>query len=382
MKKCMLLMMAILLCLTPFATAQQKVIKIGATVAVTGVASTLGDPEKKTLEMLTEELNSKGGVKGWKIEMIIYDNEGDPTKAVTTLKRLITKDGVKVVIGPSRTPDALAMIPVIEEAKIPMLALVAGAPVVHPVKKWVFSTAQPNDIVIEKIASYLKDRKMKKVAIIYSADAFGEDGYKVLKNVAPKYGLELVAVESFQSKDTDMTTQLSKIKAKNPHAVLCWAVGPPTVIVMKNFKQLGMNKTMKLIQSHGVANKKIFQLAGEAGEGVLLPSGKILIAEQLSDKDPQKAALVKYKKDYESRFKEPVSTFGGHAYDAFWMIVKALERVDTNNPERLRDEIEKNTVNFYGTGGVFTYSPTDHNGLKAKDLVMIEWRNGDWRLIE
>ncbi|MEO8082179.1 MAG: ABC transporter substrate-binding protein, partial [Caldimonas sp.] len=197
--------------------------------------------------------------------------------------------------------------------------------------------------------------------------------------VAGKYGIDTVADESYGAADTDMTAQLTKIKATpGVQAVLNAGFGQGPAIVTKNFRQLGM--TMPLYQSHGVASKEYIRLSGPAAEGVRLPAAALLVADILPAADPQKPVVTAYSKDYEKRYKSDVSTFGGHAYDGLMIVVDALKRAGSTDRAKLRDAIEA-THGYVGTGGVVNMSPTDHLGLDLNAFRMLEVHNGDWTLV-
>jgi branched-chain amino acid transport system substrate-binding protein len=198
------------------------------------------------------------------------------------------------------------------------------------------------------------------------------EGRKQLTQLAPKYGITIVADETYGPKDTDMTAQLTKIKGTDAQAIVNWSIVPGQATIIKNRKQLGM--TMPLFQSHGFGNIKYARAAGDAADGVLFPAGRLLVADSLPDNHPQKALLEKYKKDYETKFKGDVSTFGGHAYDALTLVVAALRAVGPDRA-KIRDYIE-NTKNFVGTGGIFNYSAEDHTGLTKDAFEMITIKSG------
>ncbi|RLB05554.1 MAG: ABC transporter substrate-binding protein, partial [Deltaproteobacteria bacterium] len=229
-----------------------------------------------------------------------------------------------------------------------------------------------------KIYSYIKEQNIKKIAIITVANAFGESGKEQLIKQAPKFGIELVAQESFGPKDTDMTPQLTKIRATPAQAVVCWGTNPGPAVVAKNMKQLDMK--IPLFQSHGVASPKFIELAGDAANGIILPTGKILVAKDIPDSDPQKSALLKYIKDYESRYKTNVSGFGGYAYDGLNLLAIALEKAGTDKA-KIRDELEK-IKGYKGVSGVFNFSPSEHNGLTMDAFVLVKIVNGKWQIIK
>lgn len=352
--------------------------KIGAIFATTGPASMLGLPEKNTAEMLVEELNAAGGINGVKVSLILYDTEGDATKTVTATKKLIELDGVDVIIGPTTSGNSMAIIDIIEDAKIPLISCAASVKIVVPVKPYVFKTPQTDVMAVEKIYTKLKAEGIKKIAILTVSNGFGDSGRVQLQNLAADYGLTIVAAERYGGKDTDMSVQLTKIKGTDAEAIICWGTNPGPAVVAKNRKQLGI--TIPLYNSHGVASKKFIELAGDAAEGTFLPAGKLLVVDQLAADDPQRKLLSEYKTSYESKFGGSVNTFGGHAFDAFKIAVMALENADKNGTT-VRDEIEKIT-GFVGTGGIFNFSADDHNGLTKDGFVMVEISGGDWKMAE
>lgn len=353
-------------------------IKIGSFLTVTGPASFLGDPELKTLQMYVEDINAKGGVKGRKLELVHYDTGGKAQDAVSFVKRMIQNDKVDLIVGGTTSGDTLAVIPEVEKAGIPLISLAGGIEIVEPVKKWVFKTAHTDRMAAAKIFEDLRKRNLTKVALITGDGGFDKSGREQLSKLAPQYGITIVADESYGNKDTDMTTQLTKIRGSDAQAIINFGFGQAPAIVTKNLKQLGIN--LPLYQSHGVASKTFIDLAGDAAEGVRLPAAALVVAEQLPDADPQKPVLIAYKKQYEAKH-GPVSTFGGHAYDGLYIAVGALQRAGGADKATVRDEIEK-TKGFIGTAGVFNMSPEDHMGLNLDAFKMVEIRNGGWKIVQ
>ncbi len=358
-------------------SANAKVIKIGALISITGPTAFLGVPERNTLEMLTKEVNKKGGINGNKVNLIIYDTKGNPSSTVVLARKLIYSDKVDVIIGPTRSGSTLALIPLIARSRVPLISMAASHKITQPVKKWVFKTAPSDSLAVERIYSYMQDKDIRNVAILTASTGFGSSGREELKRLASKYGIKIVADELFGPKDTNMTSQLIKIKnIKNLQAIVCWGTNPGPASVAKNVKELNIN--VPLFMSHGVASKKFIELAGKAANGIILPGGKLLIANQLPKNDPQKKILIAYKKMYEAKY-GAVSTFGGHAYDAFNIIEMAIEK-GANNRASLRDKIEQ-TKNFVGITGIFNYSKSDHAGLNPSDFAIVTIKNNNWKLI-
>ena len=358
----------------------QEPIRIGAFLAVTGPAAFLGDPEQKTLEMYIERLNAAGGVIGRKLQLVSYDSGGDAEKARTFTKRLVEQDKVDLIIGGTSTGETMAAVPLVEQAQIPFISLAGAVVIIEPVKKWVFKTPHTDRMACEKIFTDLNHRKLNKLALISGAGGFDRSMRAECLKVAPKYGIEIVADESYGAADTDMTAQLTKIKGTaGVQAVLNCGFGQGPAIVTKNYRQLGI--TQPLYQSHGVASKEFIKLAGGAAEGVRLPAAALLVADILPANDPQKPVVTAYSHDYTARYKSDVSTFGGHAYDALMIATEAIKRAGSTDKAKVRDEIEK-TKGFMGTGGAFNMSPTEHMGLDLTAFRMLEVRNGNWTLVK
>jgi len=353
--------------------------KIGGIFAITGPASFLGEPERNSMELLAEQINARGGVNGHPIELVIYDTEGDETKAVLNASKLIEKDNVLAIVGPSLSGTTLAVVPIVEKAEVPLVSCAASVKITTPVKKWVFKTPQTDVMAVAKIYEYMKGQGIQKIAILTVSNAFGDSGRQQLLQQAPDYGFEIVTDERFGPKDTDMTPQLTKIRTLKPEAIICWGTNPGPAVIAKNMRQLGIDTP--LYQSHGVASKKFIELAGEAADGIILPAGKILVASNLPDSDAQKSTLLKYIADYEGKYNMEVSGFGGYAWDGLEILAQALEKVGDDRA-KIRDEIERVT-GYVGVSGIFRFSPQDHNGLnKEEAFVMVEIVDGDWQVIQ
>ncbi len=355
--------------------------KIGAIFAVTGAASFLGEPEKNTAVMLMDQINAAGGINGHKLEIIIEDSKSVEADAVLAAKKLLEKDEVLAIVGPSTTGESMALVPIMNNAKTPLISCAAGYGITNPIEEryWIFKTPQHDLSAVQAIYNYMKKKGIKKVGIITISTGFGDAGRKALLDEAPKWGIEVVADERYGPKDSDMTTQLTKIKASGAQAVINWSVGPGQVVVTKNWHDLKLG--IPLYQSHGWGSKKNIELAGKAAEGVIAPLGRLVVWDKLPDKHPQKALLKKYEEDYKARFKSEPGTFGGHAYDAVMMVVEALKKVGPDKA-KIRDYIEKNIKNWPGTGGIFNMSEKDHCGLDMTAFEMVVVKNADWEILK
>ena len=363
-----------------FAAHAAPPIKIGAFLSVTGPAAFLGDPEQKTLELYVDKINAAGGVLGRKLELIAYDSGGNADKARTFVKRLLEEDKVDAIVGGSTTGETMAVIPLIEQAEVPFISLAGAVVIVEPVKKWVFKTPATDRMACEKIFADMKGRNISKIGLISGSGGFDKSMRAQCMKVAPKYGIDIVADETYNSKDTDMTAQLTKMRQNSQvQAVLNAGFGAAPAIVTKNFRQIGM--TVPLYQSHGVASKKYIELSGNAANGVRLPAAALLVAKALPSNDPQKEVVTGYEHDFESRYHQDVSTFGGHAYDGLFLVVNAMKKAHSVDKAKVRDAIES-TRGWMGIDGEFNLSPDDHLGLDLSAFRMLEIKNGDWTLVK
>jgi len=365
----------------PASAPAQEPYRIGAIFSITGPGSSLGIPERDTALMLEADINAKGGIKGpdgklHPLKIVIYDDASDETKAVLAAKKLIDEDKVTAIVGTTLSGTSLAILDTVQKAEVPLVSCAAAIKIVEPAaeRKWIFKTPQSDYLIVGVLVDYLKAKGLTKVGWLNVDYAFGQLGWIEFEKAAQKAGLTIAANEKFGQKDVDMTAQMTRVKAANPQAVVIWSIPPSASLATKNYADLGM--TMPLFQSHGVGNKTFIQLAGPASNGVVFPAGKLLVAEQLPDGDVQKPVLLAYARDFEAKY-GPRNTFGGHAWDAVQIVVKALEKAGTDRAG-VRSAIE-GTRNFVGVTGVFDFSASDHNGLDRRAVTMIQIVDGQWR---
>lgn len=362
------------------AADQKQPIKIGAFFALSGPAAPIGTPTKLVAEMAVDQINKAGGINGRPLELIIGDTESDPAKAATIAKKFIHSDKVAAIIGPTTTGEGMQVKKIVEEAGVPTFMCVGGDPVIMGGKfgpfTYVFKSPQRSSVAVKRLFTYLKEKNITKLGLLYASDSFGKDGASWLEKMAPDYGITLVAKESFGPKDTDMTAQLTKIKNAGPEAIICWTIGPAGAIVAKNKAQLGIN--IPLFQCHGQPGPEYIQLAGKASEGDRMPSTKLMVAADLPDTDPQKKVIQNfihlYTDVYHFDKQFPINTHSGYAWDAISIVANAMRKAGTD-PKALRAAIE-GTKGYVGVSGIYTLSPEDHNGLGPDSMVIIQVKDG------
>lgn len=358
-------------------TTNAAEIKIGAILAQTGPASFLGGPEARSLRMLVDSINGQGGINGNTIKLIIKDSAADPAKAISFTRQLIEEEKVFAIIGPSTSGETLKIKTICEKNKTLLMSCASAELIVNPLAKHVFKTAPSDSYAARKIFMTMKKMNISKIAVVTGNTGFGKAGKGQLKKLAPEYGISIVETESYDKKATDLTALITKLKSNSEiQAVINWSIVPAQSIIAKNIRQIGWDTP--LFQSHGFANIKYVQAAGEAAEGIIFPASKIIAAEKLSP-GPEKDFLVSYKTAYETKYGEAISTFGGHSYDAMLILAKAIEMAGVNS-SKVRKAIE-NIKGFTGTAGEFNFSATDHNGLGIDAFAMFTVKNGQFTML-
>ncbi len=356
-------------------------INVGVTVSATGPAASLGIPEKNTISLMPKTIG------GHKVNYIVLDDASDTTTAVNNTRKLISENKVDVILGSTTTPNSLAMIDVVAEAKTPMISMAASARIVEPQdakKRWVFKTPQ-NDIMMSlAIAEHMSNNGVRSVAFIGFSDAYGEGWHQEFAKVAGLKSLQLVAKESYSRSDTAVTGQVLKIMSAKPDAVLIAGSGTPAALPQKTLRERGY--TGKIYQTHGVANADFLRVGGKDVEGTILPAGPVLVAQQLPANHPIRKSANAYVSAYEAAYgKGTVSTFGGHAWDAGLLmsaaVPVALKKAQPGTEAfraALRDALEQ-VKELPGAHGIFNMSAGDHLGLDQRARVMVKVENGAWK---
>ncbi len=362
----------------PAQAQQPKVWKIGAVIPITGPGSVFGEAGRNSALMFQEEINGSGGINGVPIEVIIYDDQSSESKAVLSVNKLIDNDGVVAIIGSYLTGPVMAILPVVQKAEIPLIACSGSSPPVEPIRKWVFKTPYTDRKATERYLMDMKKRGITKLAILSVSNALGDSVSKHFNQQAPEMGIKIVAHERHEQKDTDMSVQLTKVRATDAQAIVGAVVGPPAAIISKNHQQLGMK--IPLYLWYGVGDQTFLDMAGDAANGVRVAASKYIAPEQLPDSDPLKSYILSVKERYEKKYGTKTSNMHvGGARDALSIIVQAI-RQGGKDPASIRDQIVK-VRNLKGIWGVYSITEDDHVGLDPRDLIMVEVKNRKWVLL-
>ena len=363
------------------ALAHAQTIKIGAIYSTSGPGSFLGAPEEKILRALAEEANKKGGINGHKIEVVVYDTEGNTGKAAQQLRRLVTSDDVHVVFGPSSSGESLAVKDLVNELKVPTLMHGGAEAITKPATPYVFNTPPTDRISISGLLAHMKKMGVTSVAMLSAADGFGQSGKNILIEIAPQYGIKVVAQEEFNRTDADMTAQVLKAKAANPDSLLIWSALPGPVVILRAAQSAGFNKP--IFTSYGAGTNDLVAQAGSAAEGLYLYSLRMLAPDSVPPNDPSKSAITQLNNVYMAAYKVPAPVYAQHAYDAFIILEKALQSIKGPiTRDAIRDAVEK--VEVSGTNGYFRITPQNHSGLDAtsRSFVMLRSVKGKWAAVE
>ncbi|MDQ7831175.1 MAG: ABC transporter substrate-binding protein [Desulfovibrionaceae bacterium] len=379
-----LIVLAVLfLCGTPALAAEATgdPILVGGLFAQSGPAAFVGTPSRLVAEMTVNKINAAGGILGRPLKLIIHDTESNPDVALRLARQLVEAENVLAIIGPTSTGEGLAVKKYTEEKKVPTIMTVGGDPVIAGGNfgpfTWTFKTPQRTSTAVEKIYDHLKAKGVTSLAVMTAKDAFGQDGLNHLKNLAGKYGMEIMAEETFDPKGTDFSAQAFKLATASPKAVIIWTIGPAGAIAAKNFAALPGNKPL-VVECHGQPGPEFLQLAGPAAEGVIMPATKLMAPDSLPAADPQAAVVKAFIADYDKegiQAKFPLNTHSGYAYDALILLQAGLQKAGKADPAALRDALESLT-GVVGVSGVFTITPEDHNGLTTDSMVMLEVKDG------
>jgi branched-chain amino acid transport system substrate-binding protein len=313
--------------------------------------------------------------------LIFYDDGSDTKQAVSFARKLIDQDKVDVLIGGSLVGPTLAMMPLAEEAEVPMMAQPGAVSIIEPIRKWVFLFSHTDRMGLEKVFSDMQKRKITKIGLIAGSRGFDASCRPNAQAMAPKFGISILDDEVYAPTDTDVTPQLVRLREhKDIQAVLSCGSQAPTVITVHNYRQLGIK--LPLYFTLTVITPTFLQSVGTEGEGIRAISTGLPIAEQLPANHPQKRLLLDQTMAYEAAYHQPIVLYAAHVVDALMAYSIAVKKVgNTKDKDEIRNQIEQ-IKNMVGVNGIFNFSPTDHNGLSIRDLHVVEVRNGKFKMLD
>jgi len=359
----------------------QEALRIGSILSVTGPAAFLGEDMKAGMEMAIDDINAAGGIGGKKVEWVFYDAESQTAKAINATKRLLSQDKVDIIVGGGNMSGiAMAMVPMVQRAETPFISTEGSMQIVMPVaeRKYVYKSTVDDDQVIDRVLDYFDKRGIKHIALLADSSGFGQSAVEQMKRLSAKRGIE-VGYESFNPADTDLTPQLTRIKNSPAQAIICWTVTPAGVVFIKQAQQLGLDK-LTLVHSYGFVDQRYMKLAGDSVGDLLLVSVKFPVGQDLPDADPIKTRIMDLTRRFEARYQRKPNQFVAQTYDAIMLARAAMEK-GGKDKEKIRAALAGIT-GFQGVGGVFNFSAEHHSGLAKGDIVMLGYRDGQFRLAD
>jgi branched-chain amino acid transport system substrate-binding protein len=372
--------------------------KIGFAPDVTGGGSFLGEPERNVAEFIAGQLTQSGGIVGpdgvkHPVEILIGDTESNPDVAVSVARRYIDEDGVVAVVAGSVTPISLAIAAVAEEAKTPYISMASSlAIIVNPdtgeTLPWVFKVAQSNGDVAVKQVERIKTLDVTNVCYLYENTGYGNDCFKSSSTALEAAGFATAYSDSFERTDTEFP-QIAGVQAAGCGVVVVGAIPPGASLVTIAIRDA--MPEIPIIHGHGVCTEDYLTSAGGAAEGTEMPCSPVIIANELPAENPQKDVFMEFYTAYTGSTGEPVSSFGGHAWDSLKWIIAALETLPEGmsieqQRTAVREFIETQIQNWPGTAGIFNLSSENHYGLtpdsfawfKIIDGAFVPFPQGDW----
>ena len=369
-----------LVIVAPTQLRAQEPIRIGTFLSVTGAGAFLGAPALATLKLYVDLTNAQGGLLGRRLSLIQYDVGIDTRAAQTAVRRLIDKDKVDAIIGGSTTGAAMAVIPIIEQAGVPFLALAGSASITSPVRKWVFKSSPTERLACAKILADIAKRGIKNIALLSGDDGFGSAMAGHCRQLAEPMGIKIVADEVYRSRTRRVLRQMQRIQDNaDVAAVVNIGFGGTTAYITQQFRR--MKFKIPLYQSHAAANQDYLDLAGPAAEGVRMPVAPLVLSGKLEIGDPVRPVIAAYNKLYLGRWEVLPSVYGAHAHDAIQILIAAIRKARSTNKAALRRTIEA-TRGLVGTSGIYRINADDHLGLDVTSLRMAEVRSGAWEPVD
>jgi branched-chain amino acid transport system substrate-binding protein len=364
------------------ASTAQAQIKIGLMVSATGPTSAIGIPQKNTGDILPKKIGDAT------IEYISLEDGGDATRAVQNVKKLIQENNIDALIGPSTTPNAFAILDVIAESKVPMMATVGTSAVVEPLdakKRWVFKTTQNDDLIAAALLKHMTKNGVKTVGFVGFNDPYGDNWLKVFTALGDQAGIKVIAAERFSRTDQSVTGQTLKLLAAKPDAMLIAAVGGPAVLPQATLRDQGYKGP--IYQTHAVATEDFIKLGKEKVEGTILAAGPMLVIDEIADANPTKKVAQTYIAAYQKQFGSVPATFGANTWDAGLLLERAIPAaLKAGKPGTeafrvaLRDALEQERE-VIGCQGVFNMSASNHNGMDERARVLVTVKDGKFRLV-
>lgn len=359
-------------------------IVLGAVLSLTGPGAGLGIPERNTIELLPKQM------AGQSVRWVVLDDASDPAAAVRATRKLIDEEHVDAILGPSTTASSLAVLDPASEASTPFVSLAGSSAVVEPpqgARRWAFKLIPSERVATVQIVDRMLSHNEKRLGQIGFANALGDGYIAALAAQAKERGIETVAEVRYNPPDTSVTPQVLRLLAAKPDAVFVAASASPAATPILELRARGFTGSIYTVQ--GIAGPDVLRVGGKALDGVMFSSVPVLVAEQISPGNPVRAPALAYVQAYEGRYGPGTrSLFGATLWDGFLLVAAGAEAaIAVDQPgtagfrTALRDAMERVTA-LAGSEAIFSLTPQDHSGAQADSQVMVEIRDGGYRLVK
>jgi branched-chain amino acid transport system substrate-binding protein len=357
----------------------QAQIRIGAILSISGPGAAMGVGYKGAFDFFPSE------IAGQKVEYIIRDDATDANTAFTIAQKMISEDHVDAFIGPSLFASDAAVAPLANQAHIPMIAM---APYEYdPAKQpYTFNDAQPLSLMVAAVFKYMQQHEVKDIGYIGFADGWGDQVLAATKTSAQADGIAILADERYARTDTSVEAQALKLMSVHPQAIMMGNSATPAALPVVALRHRGFKGG--IYGNHGIVSPAFIKVGGSAVEGVIAVTSPLVVYDQLADDNAIKPVATAFMADYAKKFgPQSVSPFAGYSYDAFLLLKNAIPiALQTARPGTeefrvaLRDALER-THELVGVSGIYTMSPTNHNGQDERAAVLVQVSDGAWRAV-
>lgn len=359
--------------------AAQAQIKIGAILSISGPAAAMGVGYKGAFDFFPTE------IAGQKVEYIIRDDATDASTAFTIAQKMISEDHVDAFIGPSLTASDAAVAPLVNKARVPMIAM---APYEYDPQQqpYTFNDAQPLSLMVSEVFRYMQQHGVKTIGFIGFSDGWGDQVLAATKHYAQADGIKILADERYARTDTSAEAQALKLISVHPEAIMMGNSATPAALPVVALRRLGYKGG--IYGNHGIVSPAFIKVGGAAATGVIADTSPLVVYNQLPDGNAIKPVASAFMADYAKKFgPQSVNPFAGYSYDAMLLLKNAIpEALKAGKPGTeafrvaLRDALEK-THGVVGVSGVYDMSPINHNGQDARAAVLVEVKDGAWKAI-
>jgi branched-chain amino acid transport system substrate-binding protein len=358
--------------LTACEAEKKKEIKIGYSLALTGKYAKTGKYQQEAFQMWAEDVNKRGGLLGQPVKLIHYDDKSDPKTGVKLYEKLITHDKVDLVLGPYSSAVTNPVAGVTEKYKYPMITAGASSSKIFAQgRKYVFGIYSPAKDYFDGALDLAKEKGLKTLALIYADSVFPIGTAKGVKEKAADYGLRIVYEEKYPRKTSDVSAQLSKIKALNPDMVLSAGYLPDAVLITRQMKELDVNPKITAF-TVGAAQPEFGRDLGDLAE----------YAYGASQWEPDPRLPFPQQNEWIARYKKRWGRVPDYHAASGWSATQVMEscikKIGSINREKLRNCLA--TTNMMTIHGQYTVDPVTGE-QRGHQILLIQWQKGNKEIV-